>query len=340
MSALPDVYRDRLALVAPTPRRRLRSDAMILKGAHHTAAAYPELQAWVTYARLANKRQRTLESYERYIAHLLIDNPDTAFHEFTDDQINLQLEATPPRSRQVHKSALNAWFKWGLKTRRLTVNPVDLAPDFQYRPNRNIQVFSDVEAAALRALRYPDGLLMTVLLGTGLRNQEARFLTVQRVDFREQQILVREGAKGGKERVVPMTTAVTAALDELIRLEGLGPTDHLWASRPGGGHRIKRSTPVSGSTFHRWWAGCLADARVEYRKPHTTRHSYATYWLDRIDDGEVQDNLGHESISTTRDIYQHRSRRRTGEKMREIEAQEAAEQPVHGLSLVKRDSAT
>lgn len=293
---------------------------MIYKGRHHEAAAWPELRAWLEYLKVANKRPRTVEAYERYIAKLLLEFPDKKFGEFTDDDLLFMLNLFPDRGRHIVKAPLNQWFKWGYRTRRLTWNPADLLPDIRYRPNRNIAVFNEAEIAALRALPHPDGPLMAVLLDTGIRNQEARCLTVKRVNFGTQEILIREGAKGGKERVVPLLASAAGAFHELILTDGLNPDDHFWPSHPGGGHRTKRDTPVPTSTFQRWWKSCLEDAGVEYRKPHTTRHTYATTWLDLIDDAKVQDNLGHESIRTTRDIYQHRNTSQIGDEMRAIEA--------------------
>lgn len=307
------------AMFAPRVHGRLPSGVMIYQGKHHEAEAWPDLLAWLEYLKVSNKRPRTIEAYERNVARLLISYPQRKFSEFTDSDLLSELAKAPDASRHIYKAPMNQWFKWGYRTRRLTWNPADLLPDIRYRPNRNIKTFTPAEQVALRTLGYPNGQLMLVLLETGLRNQEARSLIVRRIDFRGQEMLVREGAKGGKERVVPLTAACAGALHELIYTDGLNPDDHFWCSHPGGGHRTKRDTPLSATSFARWWKLSLEHAGVEYRKPHTTRHSFATYWLDHIDDGDVQDMLGHESISTTRDIYQHRNVARTGDKMRRHE---------------------
>lgn len=326
-------------LFAHRRRPRLPSGVMIYKGKHHETEAWPDLLAWLEYLKVAKKADRTLEAYERNVARLLLRNPGTRFADFTDADLLSSLAQEPERSRHIYKAPINQWFKWGYRTRRLTWNPADLLPDIRYKPNRNIKTFTPAEVAALRGLPYPDGPLMVILLETGIRNQEARCLTYKRVNFDAQDILIREGAKGGKERVVPMTAACTGAVHDLALTDALGPDDHFWCSHPGGGWRTKRSTPVATSTFQRWWRGCLEEAGVEYRKPHTTRHSFATYWLDAIDDGDVQDMLGHESIRTTRDIYQHRNVAKTGDKMRRHE-QDVAEASADRSLAVERDSGT
>jgi integrase len=299
---------------------RLPSGVMIYNAKHHSAKAWPDLLAWLEYMKVANKRPRTLEAYERNAARLLMAYPEKRFDEFTDADLLAVLATAPDKSRHIYKAPLNQWFRWGYKTRRLKENPAEWLPDIRYKPNRNIDVFTQIERHALKALPYPDGELMTVLIETGIRNQEARELTVRRVDFDQEELLVREGAKGGKERLVDLTQAAAGAFHELILTDGLGPDDHFWASHPGGGHLTRRATPVPTSTFARWWRLSLEAAGVEYRKPHTTRHSFATFWLEAgIDEGYVQDWLGHESIRTTRDIYHHRNKGARREAMREIE---------------------
>lgn len=323
------------AMFAARVRGRLASRSMIYKNAHHKAAAWPELDRWITYLEAANYAERTRYEYERTCAQVILLYPDLPFVEFTDAELLDALARWPARSRHIKKAALNGWFKWGYKKARLLPsNPADLLPDIRFQTTRNVTVFDAAEVAALRALPFPHGQLMTVLLETGLRNQEARCLTVRRVDFRTQELLVREGAKGGKERVVPLTAAASGAFHELILTDGLNPNEHFWASHPGGGHRTKRDTHLGSTSFARWWKLCLEEAGVEYRKPHTSRHSFATYWLDEggLDDGDVQMMLGHESIRTTRDIYDHRKIGKVGDRMRRIEDARSADAEQAGSS--------
>jgi integrase len=172
------------------------------------------------------------------------------------------------------------------------------------RPQRYIDVFSEAEVEDLRALPYADAVLMTILIDAGLRKSEAIALQVRRLKLDTAEVVVLSG-KGGKDRVVPMTTRLRAAVEELLLFDRLDPTAHLWYTRPGGG-KVSRSRPVGDGSFDRWWRRCLAEAGVRYRNPHVARHTFATRWLRRGGRLETLSRaMGHASIRTTFDLYGH-----------------------------------
>lgn len=271
---------------------------------HRTARAAREQQDWLAWLELGGLAARTLEEYERNTAVLLRLFPDTPFEEFSDGDLAHALRTFPNAGNRV--AAYRNWFKWGRRTGRRPDNPCDLLPEFRRKKRKVLDIFTDAEEAALCALPTPDGQLMTVLFDAGLRRQEAVCLTVRRCDLQRRRVIVKEGAKGARERVVPMGDRLAQALGDLFLFEGLGPKDHLWYSRPGGGRRVRRDRPASVSSFRDWWIRCLDAADVAYKRPHMTRHTFATRWRARgLDLDEIQVLLGHASIQTTRDIYVH-----------------------------------
>lgn len=285
---------------------------------HRDAAAARDLADWLRWLELGNKAARTLDTYERTVAVLLRSFPNTEFGEFTDGDLMHVLAMFPPRSRHINKAALNSWFKWGYKSRRISGNPVDLLPEIKYRQNRSYDLFTPAETEALCALPTPDGQLLTLMFWTGLRRSECRFLTGKRLDLAHQQVVVVEGAKGSKQRRVPMIDPVAHACAELLTLEGIGPDGYLWYSRPGGGRRVKRERPIANATFDIWWKRVLKQAGVRHRNPHMTRHTFATRLFEAgMRDKDVQLMLGHESSRTTVDTYQHADLKGIGERLRE-----------------------
>jgi integrase len=285
---------------------------------HRDAVAARDLSDWLKWLELGNKAARTLDTYERYAAALLRAFPNTAFPDFTDGDLAHVLALFPPRSRHIAKAALNSWFKWGYRTRRIPGNPIEMLPEMPYRPNRNYDLFGHGETDALCALPSPDGPLMTLLFWTGIRRAEARMMTGRRLDLPQQQVIVIDGAKGGKSRHVPMTARVAAASADLITLEGIGPADHLWYSKPGGTKRVRRSVPIANSSFDLWWNRCLTTAAVRHRNPHMTRHTFATRLRELgVPMEDIQQYLGHESLRTTSDTYVHSNQAARAERLRE-----------------------
>src|SRR6185369_10950568 len=168
---------------------------------------------------------------------------------FDDGHLAQTLRRFPPASRHINRAALSSWFKWGRLTRRIPANPMELVPSIRYTPSRHYDVFTTAEIEALCGLPAPHGHLMTILLWTGLRRQEARFLTGKRLDFNSRKIIVLEGAKGSKDRAVPMLPRVMQAASELVLLEGIDRDDYLWPSFPGGTKTAVRSKACHHNTF-------------------------------------------------------------------------------------------
>lgn len=299
------------------------SDPTLKDSRHRAALAARDQADWLAWLELGGAASRTLDTYERYTAVLLRTFPAKTFEEFVDGDLMFVIRQSPPASRPMVKAAYNNWFGWGYRSRRIPGNPVDFLPSMRYKPNRVYNIFSQADTEALCGLPTPDGQLMTLLFWTGIRRAEARMLTGKRLDLDRRQVVVKEGAKGSKSRVVPMIGRVQVAAAELITLEGIGPSDYVWGSKPGGG-RVQRSRPITNTSFSggpaypKWWERCLEDAGVEYRRPHLTRHSFATRMRELgMEIEEIQVLLGHESSRTTIDTYVHSNLSAVAEHMRE-----------------------
>jgi integrase len=106
----------------------------------------------------------------------------------------------------------------------------------------------------------------------------------------------------------------------MFLLEGLDDPDFLWYCRPGGQVERRHDRPLVGASMHAWWKRCIQASGVEYRKLHTTRHTYATEWRRRglmLDD--VQFLLGHADIKTTNRVYVHTTIHDIRRRMEELE---------------------
>ena len=143
-----------------------------------------------------------------------------------------------------------------------------------------------------------DRALLEVLYGSGARISEAVGLDVDDIDLERGVVLLR--GKGGKERLVPLGSYATAAVDAylvrarpLLAASGTG-TAAFFLNQRGG--RLSRQ---SAWTVLRA-AAVRAGLPAGHLSPHTLRHSFATHLMDGgADVRVVQELLGHASVTTT-----------------------------------------
>ena len=138
--------------------------------------------------------------------------------------------------------------------------------------------------------------VLSLIYATGARLTEATHLRVGDIDGQRMLVHFRNG-KGGKARMVPMSTRLRDLLRDYWRAEH--PSDFLFPGADPG--RPLHETSVQHACMK-------ARLRARIDKPasaHTLRHSYATHLLELgVDLRTIQKLLGHSSLSTTA-IYVH-----------------------------------
>jgi integrase/recombinase XerD len=149
--------------------------------------------------------------------------------------------------------------------------------------------------------------LLELLYATGLRVTELVTLPVAAVRGDPQMILVR--GKGGKERLVPLSTPARAATKawlaardaaEADRPRGTPPSRWLFPSRAKAGHLTRQAFFALIKDLA--LAAGIDPARVT---PHVLRHAFATHLLaGGADLRAIQTMLGHADLATT-EIYTH-----------------------------------
>jgi integrase/recombinase XerC len=147
--------------------------------------------------------------------------------------------------------------------------------------------------------------ILEILYGSGLRLSELHGMNLEELDTVGGQVKVR--GKGGKERIVPLTSSACQALRkyDLRRSETPAPADRGPLLVNGKGERLSRRSIQRAVRALLERAGEQEGVSV-----HSLRHSFATHLLDAgADLMAVKDLLGHASLSTTQ-IYTHTSRER------------------------------
>ena len=156
--------------------------------------------------------------------------------------------------------------------------------------------------------RQRNTCLMELLYATGMRVSELVSLPLAAARGDPRMLLIQ--GKGGKERMVPLSTRGRAALaawlgtrdseEDDARAKGRPGSHYLFASRGGAGHLTRQR-------FHLLIKQIAVEANVSPTKvtPHTLRHAFATHLLaNGADLRSIQTLLGHADISTT-EIYTH-----------------------------------
>ena len=146
------------------------------------------------------------------------------------------------------------------------------------------------EPAAVR-----DVALLELLYGSGLRASE--LVTLPRAAVRKGQPFLILRGKGGKERLVPISSRADAAVERWLEHV---PKDAMWLFP-------SRKSHLSRVRLFQIVRRLAADAGIapERVSPHVLRHAFATHLLSGGADLRVlQSLLGHADIATTQ-IYTH-----------------------------------
>ena len=138
--------------------------------------------------------------------------------------------------------------------------------------------------------------MLSLIYACGLRRSELLNLKVRDVDSKRKLLVIRQ-AKGGKDRVVPLSEKIITLLREYYK--SYRPGYYLFEG-------AKKGTPYTASSLRCVLKQALKQAGIQ--KPatlHWLRHSYATHLLENgTDIRYIQEILGHKSSKTT-ELYTH-----------------------------------
>lgn len=247
----------------------------------------------------------TLRAYKRDLEVFVQGLPpgtvlkDADMHDirgFVASQMSAGLQkATVARRLAAVKSLFSYLHREGVVER----NPARLVPSPKL-PRRQPNFLSVDDAfglvttpkgAGFASLR--DRAVLELLYSSGLRIGELAALDLGDVDAQEALVKVR--GKGKKERIVPVgRMALAAVLAYLPERSGVKRRSEALFLNKDGGRLSERS-------IRRLVVRYAREFGIEGRiGPHTLRHTFATHLLqDGADLREIQELLGHSSLSTT-----------------------------------------
>lgn len=195
------------------------------------------------------------------------------------------------RTLENTRSYLSSFFKWMTTEEIIQKNPVDSLKPIKYDEEVRLP-FSDVELDAMRMAcsGKRDRAMLEMLVSTGVRLNELASMDIQDVNFPTLTVHVRHG-KGGKERIVYMTSVAAKHLETYLRTRT--DTDPaLFLSR--------QHDRISRSGIWRAVKAIGKRAGVEDVHPHRFRRTLATNLAKKgMDIQDIQKILGHSNINTT-----------------------------------------
>jgi integrase/recombinase XerC len=204
-------------------------------------------------------------------------------------------------------SALRSFFKYHLRTGSIDSTPMGAV--ISPKVSKRLPVFLREEDARsmVEGMGAAGGdwktlngrMLVTIFYATGMRLSELINLREQQVDFSRAQVRVL--GKGNKERVIPVSQELLAAIREYRdnKRREFGDTgDYLLVTEKG-----KKLYPKYAWTLVNRILG--ATAPLDRNSPHVLRHSFATHLMNNgADLNAVKELLGHSSLASTQ-VYTH-----------------------------------
>lgn len=314
---MPRPPRNRRETHLSLAREALRTEQTDSVGLFSLPAPAVAFLAWLQLSKglsdaTFNAYRRDLEQFEGYLRSVnqsLAEPPMIRKESIENFAAHLHGLGQAKSSVARKLSALRALFRHLLRQKKITADPTSGVRN----PKRDVyhpavlnvdQAFSLLGDLTKKcdapctdragALHLRDLALAETLYGAGLRISEATSLDM--VDVRLSEGVVRVFGKGAKERVAPLGEACVAALTAWLQARDLVVGSGEQAVFVGArGRRLDRRQGVR----------IVEDLRhaahlPQHISPHALRHSFATHLLEGgADLRTVQELLGHSRLSTT-----------------------------------------
>src|SRR2546430_3066177 len=189
-------------------------------------------------------------------------------------------------SLQQYRVFLHSVFSYGANNGFLQKNPVSATKSFA-KHEGIVRYLTPDEEEALRAVireEHPEFLPeLDLALNTGLRKNEQRMLTWDKIDLDRGIITVPSEGKTGR-RFIPINSVCREAIEQLHALSG-------------GDARV---CPSNWRSKGEWLQKWLDKAKVMKFRWHDLRHTFASRLvMEGVDLRQVQEFIGHRSIETT-----------------------------------------
>lgn len=293
---------------------------------HTEPAIIQEFLNYLTYQKRYSKN--TIISYQNdltvFFEYVLIEYKIASVNEINPSIVRTwlaSLKENKASSKTVNRkiSSLKAFFKYQLKMKKITVNP--MATISSLKVSKRLPSF--VEEKALKTLSdhdfFPSNfegkthfMVFEILYQTGIRRSE--LINLKESDIDKNSGTIKVLGKGNKERIIPVNNKLLALIDEYI-VEKRTELPELISA---GLLVNKKGRPLDPKYVYNIVKKYLGQVSTNQRKsPHVLRHSFATHLTNNgAQINAIKELLGHSSLAATQ-IYTHN----TIEKLKEVHKQ-------------------
>jgi len=225
--------------------------------------------------------------------------------------VALVAQSDSPRTVNRKIVVLRSYFKYLIKRRLITINPMEKIGLLKVDKNLPVFVTTDkmdelldeglVDAGDFKTMR--DRMTLELFYMTGMRLSELIRLKDSDVDTGAMTVKVL--GKRNKERIIPLTAQFCSELLQYISLKK--------STFPDAGRLFVLD---SGKPLYERWVQRLTSnmlgtvTTMKKRSPHVLRHSFATNILDNgAELNAIKEILGHTNLAATQ-VYTHSSLKR------------------------------
>ncbi len=202
-----------------------------------------------------------------------------------------------------HYKGLKAFLKWCVRNGHINSNPIEQVEKPKLRKKLPKRITKQEALTVLEYAfnvnrhyqfeRYRNRAVFAVMLYAGLRSNEVLSLKISDINLENRVISVMNG-KGGKDRLVPICTALKEILEGYWKdRERLGKDTIYYFTR------LRGDGPFTYNGLKKVYAAVREKSGVNF-SPHKLRHTFATLMLEGgCDIFTLSKMLGHSDIKTT-----------------------------------------
>ena len=254
--------------------------------------------------------RRDLSQFCAFLSAIGEENAVVDFRMIRRWIIELVAQGDSPRTVNRKIATLRSFFKYLMKKRLITVNPMEKVgllktdinlPSFVTTDKMDDVLDEKETSGDFSAMR--DKAVMEFFYMTGVRLSELIHLKDSDFDFESKTVKVL--GKRNRERIIPLTAPFCDTLKQYVSFRKSAFPD-----------AVSFFILDSGKPLYERWVQRLTGKKLgmvttmKKRSPHVLRHSFATNVLDNgADLNAIKEILGHANLSATQ-VYTHSSLKR------------------------------